>query len=235
MVEVKPAPKLKKDSKHFKQNVIRTFQKSLISWFNLNGRKFPWREPGRSPYEILIAEIMLQKTKAENIVSTYLKFVERYPDFEALSKAHLDELQQILKVLGLSNMRSKNILKLAQEIKKIGFIPGEREKLLTLPGVGPYIANAFLVAAYNQRLPVVDTNVRRLYERVFSLKSKRDPRRDKKIWTFAEKVLPKNNYKEFTWALMDFCAIVCKAKNPLCSSCPVSAICEYAKKSFLQP
>lgn len=220
------------NSKHPKQDIIKTFQKCLISWFNLNGRRFPWREHRRSPYEILIAEIMLQKTKAENIIPTYLKFIEKYPGFEALSKANPNELQQDLKVLGLSNVRSKNILKLAQEIRKIGFIPSEREKLLTLPGIGPYIANAFLLAAYNQRLPVVDTNVRRLYERVFSLKSKKDPRRDKKIWTFAEKVLPKNNYKEFTWALMDFCASVCKAKNPLCSSCPIRSICEHGKKSF---
>lgn len=219
------------DNKQSERDIIKTFQERLISWFNLNGRRFPWREHGRSPYEILIAEIMLQKTKAENIVPTYLKFIEKYPDFGVLSNANPNELQQDLKALGLSNVRSKNILKLAQEIKKIGFIPNEREKLLSLPGIGPYIANAFLLAAHNQRLPVVDTNVRRLYERVFSLKSKKDPRRDKEIWTFAEKVLPENNYKEFTWALMDFCASVCKAKNPLCGSCPIRIICEYGKKS----
>ena len=225
-------PKPLINNAHLKQHSVKAFQESLFEWFSLNGRKFPWRKPGKSPYEILIAEIMLQKTKAENIVPTYLKFLEKYPDFEALSKADLNELQQTIKILGLSNVRAKNILKLAQEIKKIGYIPSERDELLNLPGIGPYIANAFLLAAYNQRLPVVDTNVRRIYERVFSFKSKKDPRRDKKIWTFAEKILPKNNYKEFTWALMDFCACVCKAKNPSCSSCPIRSICEQGKKSF---
>jgi A/G-specific adenine glycosylase len=221
---------LQKNCLSVKENQVKAFQECLISWFRSNGRKFPWREPCRSPYEILIAEIMLQKTKAENIVFTYLQFIEKYPDFRALSKANIEELKQILKVLGLSNVRAKSIWRLTQEIIRIGNIPKKREELLKLPGVGPYIANAFLLSAYNEKLPVVDTNVRRLYERLFSFKSKKDPRRDKKVWAFAEKILPEDHYKEFTWALMDFCANICRAKNPLCVSCPISGICEHGKK-----
>lgn len=209
---------------------VTAFQDRIMDWFRRNKRKFPWREPERSPYEILIAEIMLQKTKAENIVDTYLNFIKKYPDFQALSRARLGELSNILKVLGLSNVRSKSIFRLTKEIVMLGKIPRERETLLKLPGIGPYIANAFLVSAHDRRLAVVDTNVRRLYKRLFSFESCRDPRRDKRIWIFAERMLPSNSCKEFTWSLMDFCASICKAKDPLCPSCPLNDICDYGEE-----
>jgi len=208
-------------------------QTRLAQWFRSNRRSFPWRETKRSPYEILIAEIMLQKTRAENIVPTYRKFIRKYPDFESLSRADIQEIKRIVGVLGLSNMRARNLLRVGQEVVKNGRIPRNREQLLKIPGVGPYIANAFLLYAYNERLPVVDTNVRRLYGRIFSFESKKDPRRDKNVWIFAEKLLPICNYKEFTWALMDFCASVCKPKNPLCRSCPISDICDYGQQVLL--
>ncbi len=210
---------------------IKKFQNRIMKWFRKNKREFPWRDPNRSPYEILIAEIMLQKTRAENIVNTYLNFINKYPNFVRLSKASFKELSGILEVLGLSKIKAKNLTRLAKEIKLLGEIPKDKETLIKLPGIGPYIANAFSISAFCMRLPVVDTNVRRLYNRLFSFESKKDPRRDKNIWILAKRLLPKVHCKEFTWAIMDFCATVCNAKNPICHSCPLNDICDYGKSS----
>jgi len=220
---------LKKDIPEIDRDRVSLFQSRLLDWFKKRGRKFPWREPWRTPYEVLIAEIMLQKTRAENVVDTYLEFVERYPNFEALSNATLSELSKILEVLGLSKIRAKSLSKLSKEIVRITQIPRKREELLKLPGIGPYIANAFLLYAYGERLPIVDTNVKRLYERLFSFRSGRDARRDKRAWVFAESLLPKTDLKDFNWAIMDFCASICKAKNPLCPICFLNDICDYGR------
>jgi len=205
---------------------IAKFRRKIFEWFKHNKRNFPWRDGKRSAYEILVAEILLQKTKAENIVDVYLDFVKRFPNPEKLSKAKFSELERLLKPLGLYRNRSRNLIKLGKELVKT---KGKGD-LKELPGVGPYIANAFLLTVFNKRLPVVDTNVRRLYERVFSVKSKPDPRRDKSIWGFAERVLPKKRYREFTWGILDFSAIICKKKNPKCNLCPLKSICDYYEK-----
>ena len=107
-------------------------------------------------------------------------------------------------------------------------MPKEKDKLLTLRGVGDYIANAVLCFAFNKDVPIVDANVIRVIERFFSLKSKKvRPRTDKLIWQFAEKLVPKGNAKEYNRAILDFAALVCSAKKPNCLNCPISKKCDY--------
>lgn len=206
---------------------IKEFRKRLFEWYANNRRTFPWRDRKASPYEILIAEIMLQKTRAENIVKTYQHFIEKYPNPKTLSQTNVSELMELIKPLGLYRLRSKRLHEMGKAFVRMGKIPSDSKGLESLLGIGPYILNAFLLAAFNKRLPVVDTNIRRVYERVFSVKSKRDPRRDKFIWEFAEKILPEKDYREFTWALLDFSALVCTKKSPKCPVCPVSKICDF--------
>ena len=102
------------------------------------------------------------------------------------------------------------------------------EGLLSLYGVGNYIGSAVLCFAYKNRVPIVDTNVIRIFKRVFSLKSlKSRPRMDRDVWKFAEEVMPEENYVSYNYALLDFASEVCRAKNPLCETCPLSDICSY--------
>lgn len=217
---------------------IRRFQESLLHWY-FNERKkrypwrdFPWREEKIGSYGKLIAEILLQKTRAENIVEIYGKFLRKYPTFLDLARADYEDLASFLTPLGLYRNRAKSLIRLAKGLLEMSEIPSTREDLMKLPGIGPYIANAFLVTAYNKRLPVVDTNVRRVCKRVFSVKSKRDPRRDKKIWEFVELLVPAKNCREFMWALLDFSAVVCRKRNPKHDECPIAEICDYFSSSM---
>jgi A/G-specific adenine glycosylase len=209
----------------------RFFQSCLLRWYKSNKRIFLWREPSRSPYEILIAEVMLQKTRAENIVEVYSNFLKKFPNENSLSNARVNEIEQTINILGLSKIRAKNLSSIAHIVVERGGIPGKVEDLMSFPGIGPYIANAILLSAFNERRAVVDTNICRIYSRVFSFESQKDPRKDKRIWIFSEKMLPKRDYRDFTWALMDFCAIICKPKKPLCFKCPIVGICDYAAKA----
>lgn len=210
---------------------VKIIQERLLDWYDRHGRKYlPWRRDDVSPFQKLVAEILLQKTRAENILSVYSEFVRKYPDPQSLAKENEEKLAKLLKPLGLYRNRAKNLLKLAKALA-CKEIPRTREELEKLPGIGPYIANAFLVSAYGKCLPVVDTNVRRFVERVFSIKSKRDPRRDPKIWRFVERLLPSTRCREFIWALLDFSALICKAKNPECEKCPIRDVCDFYAKS----
>jgi len=210
---------------------VKIFQSELLRWYKHNARSFPWREPGCSSYEILIAELLLQKTKAENIVITYNSFIKKFPDFITLLQSNEEELSKLLQPLGLYRNRAKSLLMLAEDIEEIGIIPMEPEILLKLPGMGPYIAYSYLVFAHNKRFPIVDTNIRRLYQRVFSIDSKPDPRRDHNIWIVVESTMPRRNYRKFLYAILDHSALVCKSRNPLCIECPLSKICDYYLKS----
>lgn len=207
---------------------ILSLNKKLLRWHRENRRDFPWRDPKRTKYEILIAEMMLQKTRAENVVKTYLKFIVRYPGFQELSKAKESEIARFIKPLGLYNIRGRNLKKLGLLMEEHGGrIPKSRAELLKLPGVGNYVANAYLAVALNKRVPIVDTNIKRLYSRLFSIAPAKDPRRDKIVWDFCEMMLPKKKYKQFNWALLDFAAMVCKAKNPLHENCILRNLCDF--------
>lgn len=212
---------------------LRGFREALLSWYfgerreKYPWRDFPWRSDEAGKYEKLVAEILLQKTRAENVLEVYRNLLERYPTFEDLARARYEDLAELLKPVGLYRNRARSLVKLARRVVELGGVPSSPEELEKLPGVGPYIANIFLVLALNKRLPVVDTNIRRVCERVFSVKAKRDPRRDPEIWRFVEALLPRENFKEFILALLDFSAVICRKKNPRCAECPVAGLCDH--------
>jgi len=213
---------------------VTEFRKRILKWFKTNSREFPWRGHNRSAYELLVAEILLQRTRAENVVNVYLDFIEKYPNFRKLSEAKISELEYLLKPIGLYRSRSRNLVKLGKLLLDTEGGLEARTELKSLPGVGPYIANTFLLIAFNKRLGAVDTNVRRLYGRVFSVKSRTDAGGDERVWKFAGEMLPHRRYKEFMLAILDFSALVCKKKSPKCDSCALNDICDCYENRNLQ-
>jgi A/G-specific adenine glycosylase len=207
---------------------ISFIQRTLLEWYENSGRRnLPWRREDVSPFHKLIAEVLLQKTRAENIIEIYEKIVEKYPGPTELAQEAVSKLEELLRPLGLYRVRAKNLVELAKVFSNKAEIPCNRDELENMPGVGPYIANTFLVSVCNKRVPVVDTNIKRFINRVFSIDVKRDPRRDPRVWDFVEDILPETNYREFIWALLDFAALVCKSSKPKCSVCPLSSVCDY--------
>lgn len=210
-----------------------SFQRAIIDWYNKNRRSFTW-QTGNDPYKIIVVEIMLQKTNVDRVAQIYPQFMQRFPDTIALARSELEELKLILKPLGL-DYRAARLKDMAQRLvaKYGGEVPVSEGTLLTLPGVGQYIANAVLCFAYSSRVPLVDINVVRLYERVFSLRSdKKRAREDPKIWEFATEMMPMNGFRKYNRALIDFGAEICISKNPRCDKCTVSFICNYSSGQY---
>jgi len=211
-----------------KQNEM---QRRLLSWWKNNPSNFPWRK-SQDPYKILVSEILLHKTDSRKVENVYPLFINKFPTIHDLNNSEIKEIEYFIKNIGLL-YRVKRMKKIAEQIvtKHNGKVPSKREELQELYGVGNYISNAVLCFAYNKRVSIVDTNIIRIYERVFGIKSlKSRPRNDKEIWNFAEKMLPEDNYKEFNYALLDFASEICKSKNPKCSVCIMDDICKFRKK-----
>lgn len=209
------------------------FAKKLLIWHRENALKFPWRET-KDPYKILLAEILLRKTTRGQVKELFEELIRRYPNPEKLASAGIKELEKIIEPLGMQKKRALLLIKLAKTIVENyrGSVPEERNELLKLPGVGPYSANAVLCFAYGKQLPLVDTNVIRVVERVFQIKSRKArARTDPMIWSFVEKLIPKGKAREFNLAMLDFANLVCTPRNPKCYACPIKEICLYPNKT----
>lgn len=204
------------------------FVRSLIEWWEKGGkREYPWRRVS-DPFKVLLAEVMLRKTTSAQVANVFSRIAEKYGTPEAMCKADVDELVQIIKSLGMEYRRSRLLKSIACTIveKYGGNVPSDPNELMKLPGVGRYIANAVSCFGYKKRCPIVDTNVARLLVRFFGLKPKRKrPWEDAKVWETALKIMPNEGYVEFNYALLDFSGQICMSRAPQCNRCVVSRLC----------
>jgi A/G-specific adenine glycosylase len=200
----------------------------LLDWFEKNGRVFPWRKR-RKPYEVLIAEVMLQRTKADQVFPVYVKFIERFPDISSLAEASTVEISEYFSRLGLIH-RAELVNKLAQDLDKqfCGRVPNTLSELRSLPSVGEYIADAVLCFAFDMDVSVVDSNVCRVIGRVYGLGPKGEARRDPRFKRIMDRLLPAGKARKFNWAVIDLASAVCLPRKPLCSVCPLNVVCKYA-------
>lgn len=209
--------------------------RELLKWFKIHRRDFLWRNT-TDPYTVLISEILLKKTKAETVNKLLPAFFKRFPNIKSISEKSKKELQNTLKPYGLFRQRSEHFKKLARHIKEVneGEIPKQKDALLAVPGIGDYTASAVMCFAFGKKVPIIDTNTARIFSRVYSIKCEKGELRRykvliKKINSFFQ-TLRIRKVKEINWALLDFGAIICKARKPLCSECPVLPYCSYDGK-----
>lgn len=204
------------------------FQKALLKWWKKNKRKYPWRFT-KDPYKILISEILLHRTKAEQVVPIYIEFIDKFPSIEDLANVSYEEVKKIVYPLGL-HWRTRLLKKMAAHImnKYDGKIPIEREKLLLLPGISDYIASAFRCFVYGEPEVLLDTNTVRILGRVFGMKITDASRRSRQFKELYKAVLDKKHPREFNYAMIDLGALLCKPSNPKCSTCPLEKLCAYA-------
>ncbi|MEM3714960.1 MAG: hypothetical protein QXF82_08445 [Nitrososphaeria archaeon] len=209
------------------------FAEKLLEWWGANRKDFPWRKTS-DPYKILIAELLLRKTTAKQVEMLYEKFLSEYPNIKILSQASRKRLEELLRPLGMQHKRATLLKTVASEIVQeyLGRIPASREQLMKLSGVGLYVANAILCFAYGEDVPLVDTNVVRVFKRVFGLKSRRRRARDDSaFWNFVADALPRGKARNFNLAVIDLAHEVCTPKKPKCSACPLCAFCRYANEA----
>lgn len=226
MIESGPVEQFKGVSPYVK----RFFRKRILAWFDQNKRKFVWRETN-DPYCVLIAEILLQQTDAGKVSLVYPGLIQRYPSASQLAEAEPENLQEFISKIGL-NYRAQRLVSIARDIndKFAGRIPSSETELMRLPGAGKYIANGVLSAAFGMRTAVVDTNIVRILERFFRVRSRRSrARTDPEFWNIAHSLLPRKaaDCRDWNYALIDFCALVCTHYNPKCSKCLCAEHCRH--------
>ncbi len=203
------------------------FVQEILNWFQSNRRSFSWRSGKLTPFQLLIAELMLQKTGANQVERIFPKFIQDFPDARSIARIPEEKLGEIFHPLGLFNRRARDLKKLAQVILENGNeVPNTEKGLINLPGIGEYIANAILCFGFSQKVPIVDANVARVFKRVFSFPVKGAPSRDKSFAAKISEIIPNKGFKDFNYALLDFAAAICLPRKPLCETCIVSKMCD---------
>jgi A/G-specific adenine glycosylase len=205
-------------------------RRALLDWAEVQGRQFFWRESTVTPFQVLVTEILLAKTQADVVAPIAATLLARYRDPGSLADAQLRELQRLLYPLGLYRKRARHLKACARVLVKHheGVVPASIAELIELPFVGRYAANAIACFAFGRPVAVLDANVSRIYQRVFSL----DPPPPRLasahvLWNFAGRVLPQRRAREFNWAILDLGGTICVARNPACERCPIAAVCDY--------
>lgn len=199
----------------------------MLKWAAGHLRDFPWRRPGATPYEVLVAELLLKRTTAAVAARAYPAFIERYPDVTTLALADEAELSEVLQPLGLSRQRARAIRQLASALQgRGGRIPKNVRALEGLPGLGAYAARAIMTFGFGVRAAVVDGNVERVLRRAFGRTFGPDVARGV-IMELAEDLLPRRDHRVFNFALIDLGAEVCKPTKPRCDVCPLRRGCDF--------
>lgn len=205
---------------------VRWFRRRLLAWGRENRRSFPWREAD-DPWKVLVAEVLLQRSRGKTVAKTYQELFRRWPDEAALSGARESSIGTVIRPLGLVG-RAGSLRAMAKEVTRLGGVPADFEGLLALPGVGRYVANATLVVAFGKRAPVVDGVTARVYRRYFGLPSDLPATSDQVLWETVEGVTPPNASREWNWGVLDLAAEVCLPVKPRCGACPLVARCAFA-------
>jgi A/G-specific adenine glycosylase len=170
---------------------------------------------------------MLQQTQVSRVLMKYDQFLRRFPTLRALAQA--PQRMVVIEWRGMGyNNRAVRLHQLARQVveKYDGRVPNNADLLLALPGVGKYTANAVLSSAFNQRVPIVEVNVRRFLSRCFcKMNTVADVYDEDEIWKLAGDLLPRSGVYSWNQALMDIGAMICTARQPRCGECPVAARC----------
>ncbi len=205
---------------------LRRLRKNLLEWFDRRGRRYPWRET-RDPYRILVAEVLLHRTRAEQVVPIYEKFIRRFPDPETLARAEREEVMSILYSLGL-HWRSALLHEMAREIlRRGGAIHPDPEWLKSLPGVSDYITGAVLSFAFRKPAPILDTNTVRILARIHGLPVTDGSRRSRQFRELYMELMDPEHPDRFNQAMLDLGALVCRPSSPRCRECPLVPWCSH--------
>ena len=205
----------------------------LSSWYERAQRDLPWRRPGVTPWQILVSEFMLQQTPVARVEPIWRAWVQRWPTPSATAAASAADVLRAWGKLGYPR-RAKRLHECATVIAESfdDVVPSDVETLLTLPGIGAYTARAVACFAYRQRVPVVDTNVRRVVARALHGRADAAASSSPRDLDDVAALLPDDaEAPRFSVALMELGATVCTARSPQCGLCPLSS-CTWRTRGF---
>lgn len=204
------------------------FARRLLAWWKAHGRKdLPWQNP-RTPYRVWISEVMLQQTQVRTAAPYFERFVARWPSVAALAAADLNEVLHAWSGLGYY-ARARNLHRAAGIVVRQhgGALPQAPAQLAALPGIGRSTAAAIAAQAHNVRAAFLDGNAKRLLCRHFRVPGPPSaPATQKALWSLAEALTPAKRVAEYTQAVMDMGATVCRPRQPRCPACPLRGSCQ---------
>ncbi|MGB2727605.1 MAG: DNA (cytosine-5-)-methyltransferase [Halobacteriota archaeon] len=210
----------------------RYFRKKILDFYKQNKRKFFWRTEDLEPFQVMTTELFLKKTKAETVEKYMHTFIKKYNSNIKLREAKESEIFNKISRLGLGKQRTRALKEISSYIHE-NFndnLPDKAENLLEIPHVGLYVTNATICFGFNKRSPILDVNTSRIISRFFNIDNNKDLRDNKELQDMVKKLLPRKNFKEYNWGLLDLGALVCKTK-PLCDKCPLVKKCIFYQNS----
>jgi len=205
----------------------KTIVARTLKWWDRNRRTLAWRAgPGETPdpYRVWLSEVLLQQTTAQAATPYYQAFIAKWPRVQDLAEAPVDAVISAFAGLGYYS-RARNLHACAKEItRRGGRFPSEVTALRALPGVGAYTAAAIAAIAFGQDAAPVDGNIARILARFLALEE--PPARARaEIATAARTLAPSRRAGDFSQALMDIGATLCRPRNPTCGPCPLAPDC----------
>ena len=212
-----------------------SLSESVIIWYEKNSRILPWRPPKGelpNPFYVFLSEFMLQQTIVKTVIPYFNRFIIKYPNFQKLSEAKLEDVMTEWSGLGYYR-RAKNL----HETSKIifnrfgGTMPRDYNTLISFPGIGEYTAAAILAIAFDQKTNVIDGNIERIMCRINRIETRLDLAK-KQIKLISAKYIPDKQNSYYIQGLMDIGATICTPKKTFCSKCPVNSHCKVAFKKI---
>jgi A/G-specific adenine glycosylase len=208
-----------------KSDRIESIQRDLNAWWTASfdrNELFPWRTRQISPYQALVTEVLLQRTRPVTVSRVFDSFFSDFPDAYSLGKARISKIAKTIQPLGLAWR--------AQKLKELGKatadgVPDSFSELISIPGVGPYVAGAYLSLHRNIRATIPDANSVRILARVFGFEYGPETRRKKQFLELCDVVTPQVGFRVFNYALIDLGREICTPRNPKHESCCLSSVC----------
>lgn len=206
--------------------ILKNKYKYIIEYFEENMPVAESELNFENPYQLIVAVILSAQCTDKRVNMTTPALFERYPDAEALSKATVGDIYELIKSISYPNNKAKNLLGMAKVLMSDfqGVVPDDVDKLQTLPGVGRKTANVVASVAFNKPAMAVDTHVFRVSARIGLTKNAKNPLETERqlVKYIPESVIPKAHH----WLILHG-RYVCKARKPECEKCGINTICEY--------
>jgi len=202
---------------------------AILVWYAEHGRRLAFRRT-RDPYAILVSEAMAQQTQASRAAAYWERFMEQFPTVEALAAATPADVLRAWQGLGydrraLALWRTARILVAEHD----GRMPSTVAELQALPGIGPYTARAVAALAFDVPVGAVDVNIRRVLGRIVAGDALALPAPE--LQRVADDAVPFDRPGEWTHALMDVGATLCRPRAPRCEACPARPWCRLASRT----
>lgn len=210
------------------EGAIPSIRRRLIRWGRKNYQDYSWRSE-TDPWLMLVAEVLLQRTKAEQAERAFDNFRTAYPTAQSLVLAGEAAAAQVTMSLGL-HWRGPLLYRLAEQVTAMGGQPPESmDALLKLPGVGPYASAAWLSLHRGKRAVLIDNNVARWLSRMTGESYNAETRRKRWLLVLADRLTPRRLFRVYNYAVLDFTRLICKPWAPRCDACPLKLLCVYGR------